>query len=194
VSDKPSRLLLFDPEAEYEGDVVAELQRSEEIGLHERHHCSKRNPWYAIVDTKIPQLFLPYMGSLAPTLVVNDAGATCTNSIHRVNKRKGVSASISAIAAGSWTTLFALSAEIQGRSYGGGVLKLEPGGAASTVLPVGPSADVLGQVEAAFRDSGIEGARREADQHLLIDAIGLTDKDIQLLRSAERRLREQRRP
>jgi adenine-specific DNA methylase len=193
VSDQPSRLLLLDAAKEYRGAIAAELREGEELGLHDRHHCSKREPWYAIADTKVPQLFLPYMGSVPPKLIVNDARATCTNSVHRVWKRKEAKTTIRAIAAGSWSTLFALSAEVEGRSYGGGVLKLEPGGAAKTALPLGPSAELLDEIAAAFEEGGSETARHLADQRLLIDGIGLSRKDVELLWSAACRLREQRR-
>lgn len=193
VSDEPSRLLFLDAAEKHRGAIATEIQRGEELGLHERHHCSKREPWYAIADTKIPHLFLPYMGSLPPKLIVNDARATCTNSVHRVWKREEAKTTIRAIAAGSWSTLFALSAEIEGRSYGGGVLKLEPGGAAKTALPLGASAGFLDEIAAAFEEGGSETARRLADQRLLIDGIGLERKDVEVLWSAARRLREQRR-
>jgi adenine-specific DNA-methyltransferase len=193
VSDKPSRLLLLDAAEEYRGVIAAKLQEGEELGLHERHHCSKRKPWYALTDTKVPHLFLPYMGSLPPKLIVNDARATCTNSIHRVWKREEAKTTIRAIAAGSWSTLFALSAEIEGRSYGGGVLKLEPGGAAKTALPLGASAEFLDEIGNSVEEGGSETARHLVDQRLLIDGIGLNKKDVELLWSAASRLREQRR-
>lgn len=193
VSGEPSRLLLLDAAMEYRGAVATELEHGEVLGLHKRHHCSKREPWYVIADTKVPHLFLPYMGSLPPKLIVNDAKATCTNSVHRVWKREEAKTTIRAIAAGSWSTLFALAAEIEGRSYGGGVLKLEPGGAAKTALPLGASAGLLDEIAAAFEEGGSEAARRLADQRLLIDGIGLSRKDVEVLWSAARRLREQRR-
>ena len=192
VSDKPSRLLLLDPTRTYEGDLAEQIRRAEELGIAERHHCSKREPWYTITDRGAPQLFLPYMGSTPPRLIINDSGATCTNSIHRVRKHASTKATIREIAAGSWTTLFALAAEIEGRSYGGGVLKVEPGGAAKAVLPLGAQAELLDELTLAFEEGGVEMARALADQHLLIDQLGLTQKELDLLRSATRRLREQR--
>jgi adenine-specific DNA methylase len=193
VFDKPSRLLLLDPTVEYDDGVAEELRGGEELGLHKRHHCSKREPWYALADTKAPHLFLPYMGSIPPKLIVNDAGAICTNSIHRVWKLKEAKTTIRALAAGSWTTLFALSAEIEGRSYGGGVLKLEPGGAARAVLPLGASAEFLDEIATVLDEGGLEAARSLSDQRLLIDGLGLSRQDIELLHAAAVRLREQRR-
>lgn len=193
VADKPSRLLLLDPTKKPGADLGKEIEYAEHLGLHRRHHCSKREPWYAILDTQAPQLFLPYMGSTPPQLIVNDVGATCTNAVHRLQKLDTTKASIRAIAAGSWTTLYTLSAELAGRSYGGGVLKLEPGGAARTQLPLPSSAEMLGEIAEGYEQGGFEAARRAADHELLIVGLGLNYKELECLRNAARRLRELRR-
>jgi hypothetical protein len=133
------------------------------------------------------------MGSTPPQLIVNDAGATCTNAVHRLQKLDTTKASIRAIAAGSWTTLYTLSAELAGRSYGGGVLKLEPGGAARTQLPLPSSAEMLGEIAEGYEQGGFEAARRVADHELLIVGLGLNYKELECLRNAARRLRELRR-
>lgn len=193
AEDKPSRLLLIDPTCKPTGSLEKDIERAETLGLHERHHCSKREPWYSITDTQVPQLFLPYMGSSPPMLVVNDARSTCTNTIHRLWKKDTSKASIRAIAAGSWTTLYALSAELFGRGYGGGVLKLEPGGAGRINLALPSSSDLLSVITHAFEEGGIRAAREVADQELLVQRLGLDAKDLACLRHAAQRLYDLRR-
>lgn len=193
AEDKPSRLLLINSMATPTGLLEEEIHRAENFGLHERHHCSKREPWYSITDTQIPQLFLPYMGSHPPRLVVNDARSICTNTIHRLWKKDTAKTSIRAIAAGSWTTLYALSAELFGRGYGGGVLKLEPGGVGKINLALPGSSELLSTITHAFERGGIQTAREVADQELLVRGLGLDAKDIACLRRATERLYDLRR-
>ncbi|MGH9280111.1 MAG: class I SAM-dependent methyltransferase, partial [Acidimicrobiales bacterium] len=70
----------------------------------------------------------------APRLVVNAAGAVCTDTIHRVRVRPGVDAA--ELAASFDHPLTWAFAEVLGRSYGGGVLELEP--TEAEALPVVP--------------------------------------------------------
>lgn len=104
------------------------LQTAEDEGIAARQKCALRSPWFRLDDYEVPQLFLPYMGSTAPRLVVNKSPATCTNAIHRVwiERRR---ADLTSVAASSYTGLFAFEAELFGRHYGGGILKLEPSAA-----------------------------------------------------------------
>jgi adenine-specific DNA-methyltransferase len=193
VGEDPSRLLLF-PRS---GSGLSKLARmtledGEEEGLDERYHCSNREPWFRITDTEAPQLFLPYMASQPPRLVVNDAGATCTNTIHRVWMNPDSDLRPETIAAGSWTTLYRLSAELVGRTYGGGVLKLEPSGATALRIAVGGDAGLLTEIGEAYRGDGISAARQLADQRLLVDAIGISRKTLTILAGAADRLAELR--
>lgn len=104
------------------------------------YKCRVRDPWYSVPDVQVPDFFLTYMSGLAPNLVRNDAGATCTNSVHNVRIKPGISTKSYL---SSWGSSFVqLSCEIEGHPLGGGMLKLEPREAAQIVLPV-KSTDLL---------------------------------------------------
>lgn len=97
------------------------------------YKCRTREPWYAVPDVQVPDFFLTYMSGLEAGLVRNDAGATCTNSVHSVRLREGVDANR---LAKLWSEPFVkLSCEIEGHPLGGGMLKLEPREATQIVLP-----------------------------------------------------------
>ena len=57
----------------------------------EAYKCRNRDPWYAIPDVRVPDAFLSYMSGRRPVLVRNDAECVCTNSLHAVTSRNGVS-------------------------------------------------------------------------------------------------------
>jgi len=87
----------------------------------------KRAIWYKPDDGKIPDAFFPYMQNYGPRIVLNKIGVTSTNTIHRVFFKPNTQKYLQKLVAISILTTFSqLSAEIEGRSYGSGVLKHEP--------------------------------------------------------------------
>jgi hypothetical protein len=183
-SGKPSELLVIEPRARVRKALREAMEEAEEQRVHKRHHCELREPWYSLSDWRAPGLFLPYMGASPPRLVINKAGATCTNAIHRVDLKKGQPGT-AAVAAASWTALYRLSAELVGRSYGAGVLKLEPNEAVQLCLPIAsPAAENLIQIDRAFRKGGAVLAEEMADRLLLEGHLGLGADDILALRKA----------
>ncbi len=97
------------------------------------YKCSNREPWYSVPDVKVPDFFLTYMSGKEAALVSNDAGCTCTNSVHSVTVKKG-EAMEDVLRA--WASPFVnLSCEIEGHPLGGGMLKLEPREACEILVP-----------------------------------------------------------
>jgi adenine-specific DNA-methyltransferase len=191
-ADSPSRLLVVEAGAELNEALRDAVDTAVEDGLDQSSHCRKRDPWYALSDYAVPDIFLPYMAAEAPRLVVNLADATCTNSIHRAWRRAGAPAAAE-LAVASWTSVCRLSAELIGRSYGAGVLKLEIGEANELRLPLIPGGgEHLSAVSHALEQGGREAARRKADQLILRDGLGLTTRDVRRLRDAAHALQRRR--
>jgi hypothetical protein len=80
-----------------------------------------------------------------------------------------------ALSVASLSSSFALSAEAEGRTYGGGVLKLEPSEAERLLLPrltpadVGELEAIFGKVDALVRRSRLDEASRIVDDVLGLD-------------------------
>ncbi|MFM0285078.1 Eco57I restriction-modification methylase domain-containing protein [Paraburkholderia megapolitana] len=132
--DDEQVLLLRMPKS---GRVPAAVSRylDSEAGFIARqaYKCRVRDPWYSVPDVQIPDFFLSYMSGLEANLVRNDAGCTCTNSVHSVRLREGVDAGG---LLDQWESPFVrLSTELEGHPLGGGMLKLEPREATQVVLP-----------------------------------------------------------
>ncbi len=100
-----------------------------------------------------------------------------------------------ALAAGFINSLTLLSAELVGRSYGGGVLKLEPSEAEALLMPPLPATHgkSLDQVDRLIRAGDLTGALTISDQVLLQQQLGVTAAEVALLREALGRLRSRRR-
>jgi hypothetical protein len=117
----------------------------------------KRKRWFVVDDVREPDAFLSYMHHASPTLILNTIGAVCTNNIHRVWWKDGVAARHQRLASISLLCTFTkLSAEFEGRTYGGGVLKHELGEARKIRLLLPDS----------LTDSAVDSAYAEIDQLL----------------------------
>ncbi|MBE0471264.1 MAG: N-6 DNA methylase [Methyloprofundus sp.] len=87
----------------------------------------KRLNWYYPDDGLYPDAFFTYMIDCNPRMVLNEDKINCTNSIHRLYFINSLSESQKkAISISLLSSFSQLSAELEGRSYGSGVLKLEP--------------------------------------------------------------------
>lgn len=187
-----TRLLVFDS---LEGlpDLAAEIKTAEADGVHERSHCRRRNPWFALDEPAVPDALLPVMGVRPSPVSLNRAQVGSTNGVHGLYWDAG-EGNIDAAVLATWTSHFWLEAELEGRHYGGGVLKLEPSDAKRITLPlVDSGADGLESVNRAFRASGIESAMECADRLVLERGFELSQRETAGIRSEAARLMEYRR-
>ncbi len=173
-------------------DYLARGVRDE---IDQRYKCRIRDPWWALPLPKhgVPDLFLTYCSGEHPRLVVNEAGALNTNTVHGVKlKNKTPSA---ALATGFINSLTLLTAELVGRSYGGGVLKVEPTEAEGLLIPPLPGrlVDLLPCLDELVRARDLAGALDLIDPIVLGEGLGLAEDEIAAFRADGERLRNRRR-
>jgi hypothetical protein len=103
-------------------------------------------------------------------------------------------ASASQVAAAATNSLTFAFSEVMGRSYGGGILELEPSEADALPLPDPHAVDTatVDAVDRRLRDGDLEGALDLVDARLLVGALGLAPERVAMLRSVWRDLRERR--
>lgn len=155
-------------------------------------HCRRRKPWYVINDVEVPDAVLTYVNHRAPRLVLNAAGALCTNALHRLWWMGPRSCADQRLIALSFvSSLTGLSAELYGRSYGGGILKLEIAETASLYVAIPPMSRI-GNVMATFaaasalmRRGDWKAARAMVDEAILHRGMGLGKKTIAELTAAQ---------
>lgn len=134
----------------------------------------KRAYWHSPDDQRIPDAFFTYMKQECPRIVLNEHRLNCTNSIHRVFFHDCISNEQYKLIALSLLTSFSqLSAEIEGKGYGSGVLKLEPN-AAKRIKVLVPEVQDRGELDAVctnvdqlLRDGNIGKTIEAADNYIL---------------------------
>jgi len=167
------------------------VRLGERAGYHRQYKCRLRLPrWWNVPSVWTPDAFLLRQIHDGPRVIHNRAGATCTDTIHRVRTVKGIDPAW--LAAASLNSLTVAFAEIRGRSYGGGVLELEPTEAEGLPFPR-PGAQYLAvdDLDACARRYGVRQTLREVDR-VVLGAVGLSNRDIEVLRGIWRKLYERR--
>lgn len=176
------------------------VAEGEATGVQTRYKCRVRSPWWRVPEVATPDLFFTYMNNEAPQFAANPIGAKHLNSVHGVNLAspyRRLGRSLLPLAALNTITL--LGAELVGRAYGGGMLKVEPKEA--DLLPVPTPAlveqratelrQVRPQVARLLGGGHLAQASALVDQALFVDTIG--HQQLADLGAARRRLRDRRR-
>jgi adenine-specific DNA methylase len=176
--------------------LVAHVASGEAAGVHLGYKCSLRKPWWSTPSLWLPDLFMLRQIHLAPRLTVNAAGATSTDTVHRVRLRADIAADLdpTAFAAVFHNSATFAFAEIMGRSYGGGILELEPREAEQLPVPRPECADpdLARDVDLLLKANEVEKALDVVDRRVLIDRLGWAPDVVAQCRSAWLALRDRR--
>ncbi|GAB1814758.1 Eco57I restriction-modification methylase domain-containing protein [Mycobacterium sp. MUNTM1] len=170
----------------------AHVRAGEAAGVHRGYKCSIRKPWWVTPSLWVPDLFLLRQVHQAPRLTVNATAATSTDTVHRVRLTAPVEPA--ALAAAFHNSVTFAFAEIMGRSYGGGVLELEPREAEQLPIPPPAHADaeLACDVDLLLKANEIEKALDVVDRRVLIDGLGLPADAVADCRAAWVSLRDRR--
>jgi len=190
---------------EPDGTLTSGLRRylkvGEELGVPEAYKCRVRSTWYRPPAVSPPDLFFTYMSHRYPRLIANKAKVTFVNSMHGLRLVDGAPRiSRDALPLLSLNSVTMLGAELYGRSYGGGILKMEPREAASLPVPspeaLEPAWEVLRKERTALNRQLCKGEWSKVvdrvDDVLLNDVLALVPHEIKMMRAAGQKLRARR--
>jgi len=199
------RVWLLNPREAAEKDLSPGIKRYLRMGkrlkIHEGYKCQARTHWWRPPAVDPPDLFFTYMSHRFPRLISNSARVGFLNSMHGIRLREEVDpVAAEALPFLCLNSLTLLGAEIYGRAYGGGVLKMEPREAAS--LPV-PREEHLIEVwkTLSSRRTSFDRAIGRGDWRSVVEAvdaelleglIGLSSEEVTGLREAGDGLRRRR--
>lgn len=158
--------------------------------LHTRYKCRIRKCWYEVPSVYAAPIAMLKRAHNYPRLVLNRANAYTTDTAYRI-QATGVKPA--AFVSGFVNSLTCLTAELEGRHYGGGVLELVPSEIERLLIPMtNASAASLKSADEKFRkrDNDIEFLA-EQDAIVLSD-IGLSAAEQKCLHGAWLKLRNRR--
>jgi adenine-specific DNA methylase len=162
----------------------------EQQSLHTRYKCRIRSPWYAVPSVFTAPVAMLKRAHELPRLVLNELPAYTTDTAYRITPRTVPADQL----VGSFvTSLTALSAELEGRHYAGGVLELVPSEIRQLRIAVTPTGSAaLVELDRAFRARlAVPDLLTEQDR-VILGALGLSREDQTVLRDAWSRLRHRR--
>lgn len=200
LRDAGDRVWLFRPEDTDSSGVRQYVRAGETAGVHLGYKCRNRSPWWRPPATADPDLFFTYMSHRYPRLLSNTAGAAFVNSMHGIRlgeRHRFAAAALPLLGLNSMTML---GAELFGRSYGGGVLKMEPTEAGNLPVPSPSALAAAWQVikpekpklDRRLRNGLWMNVVKRVDEILLRETLGLSSSDVEELYDAARMLRQRR--
>ena len=163
---------LFYPSDPPSAEAAAYIEDGHRTGVDTAYKCRVRKTWYRVPLVPAADLLLTCMNADTPRLTANEAGARHLNSVHGVylnDAHRELGRELLPLASLNSVTL--LHAEMVGRAYGGGILKIEPKEADVWAMPspalISTRADALCAVKQQVADLLEEGR--------LLDAVEVVD-------------------
>lgn len=189
--------MLFRPSRSPSAAALRYIAAGAARGVDQAFKCRVRTPWWRVPLVPKPDLFLTYMNADTPRISANTARVHHLNSVHGVHLPKETKDDgaryLPLVALNSVT---ALGAEIVGRAYGGGMLKIEPREADRLPVPrpelVARVRDRLDDIKPIvgehLRAGNTSAATEIVDQVVLSETLGIASTDLAAVRSSRVRL------
>jgi adenine-specific DNA-methyltransferase len=192
---------LFRPGEKPSPAAASYIDAGHKAGVDQAYKCRVRKTWYQVPLLPAADLLLTCMNADTARLTTNNAGARHLNSVHGVYLRcehQDLGRELLPLASLNSVTL--LNAEMVGRSYGGGILKIEPREADVWAMPspelVADRVEALRAIKPSvarlLRNGDLLAAVHLVDRALLLDAGALTDDQIVSVRRAHQAMTARR--
>lgn len=201
LTEHGSATYMFRPSAQPSAAGEKFVASGELASVDQAYKCRVRSPWWRVPVPSVPDLFMTYMNADTPRLTTNEAAVHHINSIHGVYLGADVrELGRELLPLASLNTLTMLGAEMVGRSYGGGILKLEPREADQLPVPainqVQHFAPQLRAIKDTVRELLTHGQKQEAtelvDGVVLEQMLGLNEAAVNAVRAARMNMLERR--
>lgn len=188
----PANFLWF-REAELQ-KMPANVQRYLSVGLEQdlqkRFKCRTRKCWYEVPSVYTAPIAMLKRAHNYPRLVLNKAEAFTTDTAYRI---QATGMKLEALVLGFVNSLTCLTAELEGRHYGGGVLELVPSEIERLLVPkIKGTSSLLKIADQRYRASANDIAFLSERDDIVLNEIGMSPAERQLIHEAWLKLRNRR--
>lgn len=174
--------------------ALAYVSNGEARGLHTRYKTRIRSPWWQVPVVPPGTLMLSKRSNHFPRLIQNLVGAATTDTVYQGSPLPSFAGRERDIVGSFHNSLTLLTAEMNGRSFGGGVLELVPSEIASLTLPLAEiPLDAFTRLDGLVREQGADNdALVSATDECVIEQLGLDCDMWRLVCQARTLLRDRR--
>lgn len=178
------------------------IRFGEETDQNIGYKCRIRERWYRVPSIRVSDAFFLRRNYLYPKFILNsdDVSAVSTDTMHRVtfnNRRENKRILLS-----YYNSIGLAFTEIEGRSYGGGVLEILPGEVGKIILPDLRNEELISEdivdelielIDKYVRNNDdILGILDEIDRRVLVDILGMRIEEVSAFRKMWITLRNRR--
>ena len=165
------------------------IKLGEKSEINKRYKCRIRKPWFVVPSVYSSKIGMLKRSHGSPKLIYNSIDALTTDTAYRI---KTINIDPKLLVYIFNNSLTSLSCEIEGRSYGGGVLELVPSEINNLIIPkIKKIKFNLEQLNKDILNSSLQDVILNQDKFLL-SKIGLNSKEIKLIQNAVIKIRKRR--
>jgi adenine-specific DNA methylase len=195
-----AHFIQFPSKSKLNDGALRYLKLGESKGINKWYKTSIRDEWQIVPSTWVSEALFIRRNNIYPRLIINEAKAYTTDTMHRVTLKKDEKLSgskqidIKALVASYYNSLSFAFAELFGRSHGGGVLELMPSEAESILIPYNKkNIYLLEKIDTMLRDGEkIDEVLSITDKIILKDNYGFSQKEIDMANSIWKKLLNRR--
>lgn len=166
------------------------IEAGEQDALHTRFKCRIRSPWFAVPSVYSTEIGMLKRSHDLPRLILNKVGAYTTDTAYRIRTLNGTSAD--KLVSCFINSLTALSAELEGRHYGGGVLELVPSEIGKLLLPLPSNVKIsIKDLDKRMRSESVQVVL-ETNSREVLGGLGLSKAKQDVVFNGWKRLRNRR--
>lgn len=188
IGNPTNFIWLKDIESALSKNVIEYIKLGENQMLQTRYKCRIRKPWYTVPSVYATKIGMLKRAHDTPRLIHNRLEAYTTDTAYRITTKCASEKLVYCFL----NALTALSAELEGRHYGGGVLELVPSEIEKLLVPLPQSIrPEIRELDTMVRKVNIAGVLEQQNNKIL-GALGLSKSNQNQLLAAWLRLKNRR--
>lgn len=169
-----TNFIWFKPTDKLNSGALKYIKYGELQDLTSRYKCRIRSPWYSVPSVYSTEIGMLKRSHYCPRLIFNDIKAYTTDTSYRITTDKVPAKKLVCCFINPLTML---SAELEGRHYGGGVLELIPSEIERLTIPLPASVEIdIVKLDSDIRNKPIEEVLQKQGD-VVLSPLGVTTRD-----------------